>query len=201
MTATRLSPAPLDQKALKLLLKDCAEGFYQQMYFLGKDVTVKEGNQLLEYGFSKSSSKGLKGTSCYTLTETERIVELYGSCASCYTDTGNVAFLRTRRRFYHWLPEHRCVAGKWKPEEVALRTPESLFQVLSPLLQWWVEYETWIQHRFGTEYREQCYKEWRSIKTQKPCLPPEDAVQWVSSFLNDESNHIRPKNFLAQRSA
>jgi len=55
-----------ENQKLRLLLKDCASGFYQQMYFLGKDVSHCCGNQLIEYGFEKSPSTGLTGTSCYT---------------------------------------------------------------------------------------------------------------------------------------
>jgi len=100
-----------DHKKLKLLLKDCANGFYQQMYFLGKDVIHSNGNQLIEYGFVKSPSKGLKGTSCYTYESTEGTLELYGSCAGYYSTESRTVFLRKRCRFYQWLPNHRLVAG------------------------------------------------------------------------------------------
>ena len=65
-----------DGRKLGLLLKDCANGFYQQMYFLGKDVIHPRGNQLQAYGFVKSPSKGLKGTSCYTYEADLRTIEL-----------------------------------------------------------------------------------------------------------------------------
>ena len=38
----------IDSKRLRLLLKDAAQGFYQQMYFLGKDVIHPAGNQDIE---------------------------------------------------------------------------------------------------------------------------------------------------------
>jgi len=187
--------APPERKALKLLLKDCAEGLYQQMYFLGKDVRHACGNQLTQYGFVKTPSQGLKGTSCYTLEMGSVTIELYGSCACCYSDASSVAFLRPRSRMYHWLPEGRCVAGLWTQDDLDAGTPESLFQAATPLLRWWLEYEQWILERFGATYREGCFKEWKKVNKHKSWLPPEEALQWVECFLLHGGSHLRPKQF------
>lgn len=184
-----------EQRALKLLLKDCAEGFYQQMYFLGKDVNSKAGNLLEEFGFTKSPSKGLKGTSCYTLEQAGLAIDLYGSCVGCYTDNGSVVFLRTHKRFFHWLAEGRCVAGLWELEDVKSGSPDSLFNTAKPLLEWWATYESWITKRMGPEYREACYKEWGRLKTQKQWLSPNDATTWLSGFLELGPEQVRPKHY------
>jgi len=188
-----------ERKAFNVLLRDCADGMYQQMYFLGKDVSHASGNQLRAYGFAKSPSQGLKGTSCYTL-ETERAtIELYGSCACCYSDDSSVAFLRTKMRLYHWLPEDRCVAGLWTNEDIETGSPESLFQGATPLLRWWLEYEHWIMDRLGETYRQECFLEWRKINKRKSWLPPQEASRWLALFLKNGGSHVRPRHFNKER--
>ena len=185
-----------DSQKLNLLLKDCANGFYQQMYFLGKDVIHSEGNQLLEYGFEKSPSLGLKGTSCYGRKSNEGLVELYGSCAGIYSETSQLVFLRKRCRFYHWLPEQRLVAGLWSQENVNAGNPEEIFTALEPLLRWWLDYEGWIEKRFGSAYREQCYRDWDRIKSKATWLPPSATVEWIGAFLEKGGHMTRSKQFI-----
>lgn len=193
--ATAQSTAGLldQQRQLKGLLKDCAKGFYQEMYFLGKDVLHKDGNQLIHFGFEKSPSKGLKGTSCYTLERTGEIIELYGSCAACYSESSNVVFLRIRSRFFTWIAKESCVAGLWTEKDLERSAPGILFRRLAPLLQWWLEYERWITDRLGKSYRESCYEEWRKVNKAKAWLPPEEALHWVELFLERGSSHTRPR--------
>ena len=185
-----------DSKKLKILLQDCARGFYQHMFFLGKDVINSKGNLLLKYGFEKSPSKGLKGTSCYSLTTDTQTIELYGSCAGVYSDDSQIVFLRERCKFYHWLPEHHLIAGQWSLDDVNLGSSESIFTALTPLLEWWVDYEKWIQENFETQYREQCYKDWSKIKSRPSWLTPELATEWVSKFLEKRELMTRPKKLL-----
>jgi len=196
MNSTTAFESSLNRKAFRLLLKDCAAGLYQQMYFLGKDIMHARGNQLIQFGFVRSPSCGLKGTSCYTLETETVIVELYGSCACCYTDATRVAFLRNKTRFYHWLPEERCVAGLWTEEDIHAGSPESLFQATVPLLRWWLEYEAWILSRLGDAYREACFKEWRKVNKSKSWLPPQEAMRWVEAFLEQAGEHLRAKHFM-----
>ena len=185
-----------DSKKLKILLKDCAQGFYQHMFFLGKDVMHPRGNQLNKYGFEKSPSLGLKGTSCYGLKTDEQLIELYGSCAGVYSEASQLVFLRERCKFYHWLPEHHLIAGQWSLDDVDSGSAESIFEAVTPLLKWWVHYEKWIAENFDTKYREQCYKDWSKIKSRPCWLPPELAVSWVSEFLEKRDLMDRPKKLL-----
>lgn len=187
-----------DSQKLNFLLKDCANGFYQQMYFLGKDVIHPDGNQLLEYGFKKSPSRGLKGTSCYERNSNDSTIELYGSCAGVYSETSQLVFLRKKCRFYHWLPDYRLVAGQWSQEHIDAGKPEEIFTELEPLLRWWVEYEGWIENRFGAAYREQCYRGWTKIKTRTKAtwLPPGAGLEWAMSFLERRDQMIRSKQFV-----
>jgi len=185
-----------DHRKLRLLLTDCASGFYQQMYFLGKDVMHSKGNQLVEYGFKKSASRGLKGTSCYTLNTDVGVLELYGSCAGFYTDKGNIVFVRKRGRFYQWLPEHRLVAGCWRQEDLKILPPDEMLALMEPLLTWWVNYEKWIIQRLGQPYRELCHKECKKVNKSMSWLVPTTAAAWVEKLMAKGDEHVRPKHFL-----
>lgn len=185
-----------DQKKLRLLLKSCAQGFYQQMYFWGKDVLHPNGNQLEAYGFKKSPSKGLKGTSCYTYTSDLYTIELYGSCAGYYSSTTQAVFLRNRCKFYEWLPTHPLIAGHWSRHDLEWRDPQSTFQSIQPLLHWWITYEQWIAERFESSYRQRCFTEWKKAKGKFIWLPPSLAVEWVSAFLQQKDRHTQPKHFI-----
>lgn len=180
---------------LNLLLKDCAKGFYQQMFFLGKDVIHPEGNYLQKFGFEKSPSKGLKGTSCYTAGWGGGIVELYGACAGYYGTDSRVVFLRERCRFYHWLPPERLVAGVWTADDVQASSANVMFDAVRPLLNWWLEYEVWIEQQLGVDHRKRCYAAWKKLKSAKPWLEPEKVAGWLQYFLDESSQAIRPKQY------
>ena len=185
-----------DGKKLRLLLRDCANGFYQQMYYWGKDVIHPQGNQLRAYGFIKSPSRGLRGTSCYTYESDEGLIELYGSCAGYYSDEIRVVFLRKRCRFYKWLPEHRLVAGNWSQDDVYVDDPYVMLSSLAPLFNWWLVYEKWIEQRLGIGHREQCFTEWKKVNGNPVWLPPELAMHWVQELLELKDSHVRPKQYV-----
>lgn len=184
---------PIESQKMRVLLKDCASGFYQQMFFLGKDVSHTSGNQLIAYGFKKSPSTGLTGTSCYTYQSGSITIELYGACAALYTEHTKIVFLRERCQFYQWLPEHKLVAGRWSSDDIKLTSAEARFNDLVPLLQWWVQYEKWIGERFDPSYRNQCYRDWKKLKSRTPWLHPSIGPQWVADFLENQSAQVRPK--------
>ncbi|WP_143183685.1 hypothetical protein [Rubritalea squalenifaciens] len=177
------------------MLKDCAKGFYQQMFFLGKDVIYPGGNYLQKFGFEKSPSKGLKGTSCYTADWGGGIVELYGACAGYYGDGSKVVFLRERCRFYHWLPPERLVAGMWTTDDVQASSANVMFDAVWPLLNWWLEYEEWIEQQLGADHRKRCYAAWKKLKSAKPWLEPEKVTGWLQHFLDESSRAVRPKHY------
>ena len=79
-------------------LRDLAEGIQQQMYFWGQDVRRPEGNFLVEQGFARSPTTGLKGTSCYRRDWQGGHIELYGSCAGWYGKSNGFTFIRPWQR-------------------------------------------------------------------------------------------------------
>ena len=185
----------VDNRRLNILLKDCAKGFYQQMYFWGKDVTHSQGNQLRAYGFKKSPSKGLPGTSCYTYTCEDSMIELYGSCAAFYSEHTNIVFLRQRGRFYQWISPEKLIAGRWKQEDLKSIKPSAMLQAMTPFLEWWIDYEQWIQEQHGNHYREQCHQEWKKVNSRLSWLKPTVAMQWVKTLILEKDKHVRPKHF------
>ncbi len=189
-----VSPQPTaSTRALRRLLRDCATGLYQQFYYLGKDVTCREGNLLLEYGFTKAPSEGFKKTSCYTLEQPGFTLELYGSCASCVTPQGQVVFLRPKNRFYHWVSPHRCIAGRWSAADLDAGTADSLYTAVRPLLQWWLTYEAWLRERMPPAYRQQIHREWKKQNRRKSWLTPNQDTDWVASFLQQGHETPRPQ--------
>ena len=86
-------------------LRDLSEGIQQLMYFWGLDVIHPEGNFLIEQGFDRSPSKGIKGTSCYRCSWQNGYIELYGSCAGWYGCGNGFAFIRPKRRCFIWLSD------------------------------------------------------------------------------------------------
>ena len=97
-------------------LRDLAEGIQQQIFFWGQDVLRPEGNFLLEQGFEQSPSTGLKGTSCYRREWQQGHVELYGSCAGWYSESGRFTFIRPWKRCVVWRsgdsPPHSRILAK-----------------------------------------------------------------------------------------
>lgn len=165
------------------------------MFFLGKDVIHPRANLLEQYGFIKSASKGLKGTSCYTLERDAQQIQLYGSCAALYTKSSKTVFIRNKNRFYKWLPEQKLIAGEWSDEDLTPLAPAELMDAMAPLLEWWLEYEAWIEKNMGMKYREQCFSEWKKVKSRTSWLSPSQATRWVEGFLEKRECHIRPKLF------
>lgn len=178
---------------MRLLLSDCAAGLYQQMYFLGKDIIHGDGNHLVRFGLERTPCRGTGGTSCYGLEGADSTIEFHGSCACCYTESSAVAFIRTRSRFYEWLPEERCTPGLWAEKDIGNGNPKTLFTGVAPLLRWWLDYERWIDAELGPAYREGCFREWRRVNKKKSWLPPQDAVRWIDRFLAKGCKHARPK--------
>ena len=189
-----------NSSTLRVLLNDCAKGFYQEMYFLGKDVLHPQGNQLKDFGFSRAPSQGLKGTSCYTLETPQGVIELYGSCAAFYGAHDHIVFIRKKERFYHWLPQERLIAGQWEQTDLKSPPPHQMAKSLIPMLEWWAEYEQWIGQRFDPSYRQACWRDWKKVKSKPPWLSPCQVRPWIRQFIDKQQDAKRPQQFLKDES-
>ena len=74
---------------------------------------------------------------------------------------------------------------------------DAMYELITPLLQWWMAYERWIETKFGIAYREQCYASWKRVKGKSPWLPPVSAVDWVMQFMEKKGELVRPKYFVS----
>jgi len=177
--------------------RDLAEGIYQQMFFWGQDVLRPEGNFLVEQGFVRSPSTGLKGTSCYRLEWQDGHVELYGSCAGWYGRDGGFTFIRPRRCCAIWLSgEETPIPGEWQAEYIDKNTPKSeLYQASLPFIDWLISYEKAVLARFGTAYREDNYRKYRKVPKSKAWVEPTVALRWFQCFYETPEQLVRPKNF------
>ncbi len=175
-------------------LNDAAKGLAQQMIFWGHDVNHRDGNALVRFGLSKSPSKGLTGTSCYSTPWQGGIVELHGAVASWTAPAGaeGCLFDRDKRRIVRWngaLPpvpglefgEGCCSEDRWHP--------------LLPLLEWLVSYEEWVCETLGEAWRARCWKAVKRLPNGKPWLPPRLALEWWKSALS-VPNPPRPRSLL-----
>lgn len=63
-------------------LNDAARGLAQQMVFWGHDVKHPDRSLLLRFGFTRSPSTGLTGTSCYQIPSESGVSELHGPVAA-----------------------------------------------------------------------------------------------------------------------
>jgi len=163
--------------------RDLAEGIQQQMFFWGQDVSRPDGNFLVEQGFERSPSLGIKGTSRYRLPWQEGHIELYGSCAGWYGEDSGFSFIRPRHRCVIWL------SGSETP------IPGALYQASLPFLDWLIAYEHGVLDCFGKDYREKNYRKYAKVPKAKEWLKPAAALSWFQCFRESPELLVRPKKF------
>ncbi len=145
MSETQIAPC---------VLRDLANGIQQQMYFWGQDVLRPEGNFLVQQGFERSPSKGLKGTSCYRRQWRGGHIELYGSCAGWYGQENGFTFIRPKKQCAIWLSGHATpIPGSWQTHLIQQKTTKQELYVASlPFLDWLITYERAVLEAFGNAY-------------------------------------------------
>lgn len=181
-------------------LRDLAEGLQQQMFFWGQDVLHPAGNQLVQNGFIRTPSKGLKGTSCYRREWQDGHLELYGSCAGWYGPKSGFAFIRPRKRVVIWeSTDTTPIPGKWQPEFIKTgASKEELHAASRPFLDWIIDYEQTLLNQFGIEYREENYRRFEKVPKATAWIPPKAALSWIISFRDTPDQLVRPKVFSPQ---
>jgi hypothetical protein len=176
-------------------LRDLAEGIHQQMYFWGQDVVRPEGNFLVESGFERLPTMGLKGTSRYRCEWQGGHIELYGACAGWYGDDGGFTYIRPRHRCSIWLSsESTPIPGAWQDEHIdTSATKDELYQASFPFLDWLISYEKTILDRFGPAYRQANYASYQKVPKAKAWIKPSLALTWFHVFRNSPELLIRPR--------
>jgi len=176
-------------------LRDLAAGIQQQMYFWGQDVLRPAGNFLVEQGFERSPSTGLKGTSCYRRPWQGGQIELYGSCAGWYGPSGGFSFIRPKQRCVVWLSEDVTpIPGKWQKELIQKNTTKTeLYLASLPFLDWLISYEHTVITRYGAAYREANYWQYDKVPKAKSWLEPATALSWFQCYRDTPDQLVRPK--------
>lgn len=179
-------------------LRDLAEGIQQQMYFWGQDVLRPEGNFLVEQGFQRSPSTGIKGTSCYRREWQNGHIELYGSCAGWYGENQGFTFIRPWKRCVIWRSgETTPIPGSWQKELIdSSATKTDLYLASHPFLDWLISYEYAVLAQFGRAYRQHTYWKYSKVPKAKAWIDPARALQWFQCYREKPEELIRPKKLL-----
>lgn len=183
-------------------LRDLAEGIQQQMYFWGQDVRRPEGNFLVEQGFARSPTTGLKGTSCYRRDWQGGHIELYGSCAGWYGKSNGFTFIRPWQRCLIWRSgESTPIPGSWDKTLMELSaTKNEIYQASLPFLDWLISYEYAVLAEFGRAYRQRNYWEYRKKTKSKAWVEPATALRWFQCYREHPEQLMRPKKLLSHDS-
>ena len=182
MTTATAPAVPISRQ--RALLGDLSAALAQQMFFWGRDV-LTDDNLLLRYGFKKTPSSGLKGTSCYSKRRDHGLLELHGSCAGWYPQRPEqqhgFLYVRTLGKCSaHHLPEP-TVPGQHEAYPIKFETRASM-EAAQRFAAWMVDYESWVQRRKGVDYRSACRNMLARLPKGKPWLPPQQALLWLQSF-------------------
>ena len=181
-------------------IRDLADGIHQQMYFWGQDVMRPEGNFLVESGFARLPTKGLKGTSRYVLEWQGGHIELYGACAGWYGGDGGFTYLRPRHRCSVWLSaDEPPIPGAWQDELIDKSASRAdLYQASLPFIDWLLSYEKKVIDRFGLCYRNANHASYEKVPKAKAWIEPALALKWFRCFRENPDQLVRPKKLTNQ---
>lgn len=176
-------------------LRDLAEGIQQQMYFWGQDALRPEGNFLVEQGFTRSPSTGIKGTSCYRREWQQGHIELYGSCAGWYGESGGFTFIRPWQRCVIWRSsETTPIPGSWQKKHIKSSAPKiEIYQASLPFLDWLISYEYAVLAKYGRAYRQKNYWDYDKKSRTKAWVEPATALRWFQCYRKSPEQLVRPK--------
>lgn len=174
-----MADVPLSRQ--RVLLADFAAALRQQMFFWGRDV-MSGGNLLLRHGFEKLPSPGLKGTSCYRLTQEDGVIELHGACAGWYPQAGSARpgflFVRTRGRITTHRLHEPVVPGRYQNEALQNHTADAM-AAARHFAGWLADYEAWVRRQMGPGYRVECRQMLARLPKGQTWLPAPEAERWL----------------------
>ena len=182
--------------------RDLADGIQQQMFFWGRDVMTPSGNFLVDQGFQRDPSPGLKGTSRYRLPWQDGCIELYGACAGWYGAERGFTFIRPRRRCAIWLSrENLPIPGAWRTELIdTTATRDERYAASLPFIDWLISYERAVRTSLGGSYRQQNYLQYRKVPKARAWIEPEAALRWFEQYRHAPEKLVRPKTLSQQLS-
>jgi len=174
-----------------VVLSDAARGLAQQMVLWGHDVRHPDGNALVRYGLKRTASTGLTGTSCYSVTWENGVIELHGAVASWTAAVGETGcvFCRDRGRIDLWKADRPPVPGK---ENGVSGNVADRWEAFQPLLRWLIDYESWAFENLGEPWRQGAWRALKKLPKGKVWIAPELALRWWKLALLQ--NPPRPKS-------
>lgn len=178
------APADPPLSRQRAVLRDFSAALGQQMFFWGRDV-LTAGNLLLDYGFQKLPSPGLKGTSCYRQRWQCGCIELHGSCAGWYPDapqqTAGFLYVRTLGRCSAHRLSKPIIPGEYESVPV-IQDTRTTIAAAQHFAQWLHHYERWVLSEQGPMYRIACQEMLSRLPRGKPWMTPASAVAWLAQF-------------------
>jgi hypothetical protein len=152
----------------------------QQMWCWGRDIRRRDGNVLLQYGFSRwRPPEGTLGSTAYQFdSPSSQQVVLWGF-GLFYGDGAEGGLYLKRYAFAPlWCPNPDLRAALWRPEELPeFHSPQTPFErnsvqrLLSAALRWTAGYESWVLAKLGPDYRRQCLASWEKAVAEAEAVP------------------------------
>jgi hypothetical protein len=156
---------------------------HQQCWCWGQDIKRREGNLLLEHGFTRTRApEGHRGSPTYHKSQAEsghsstsstasmpRSITLWGF-GLCYAEPERGSVFLSRSGFVpRYSPSARLSRQAWKAEHLGEFTAprraheclESL-RLLCAALRWLAEYEAQVLHEHSAHYRTSTLRQWDS---------------------------------------
>jgi hypothetical protein len=146
---------------------------HHQLWFFGKDVSHKDGNLLIKYGFERFGvPEGKSGGTSYRLilNDTQELV-LFGFGVFFGDKTCGGIFLK-RYEFQPQLMKYTNLELPiWKSDLLPHRyypkaenEMKNAKLLLRNLANWILDYEFWIDENCGKQWRKSCLKEWENAE-------------------------------------
>lgn len=185
---------------LRALLRDFTDLLGQQMYLWGRDVIHPQGNLLCENGFDRRKSEGLEGTSCYRKSlEGGAFIELHGACAGYYDPTHTSAdflYIRNKKHCFLYTGDEPPAPGTYAPDTLNNGPALDLYFASLRFLEWWLDYEKWIEAETSPDWRKSCYTAYGSLPASRPSLPPKEVILWLNRYRFDPTRIQRVSEWM-----
>ncbi len=146
-----------------------AEMLHLQCWLWGCDIRRPRGNLLLEYGFSRQRPPvGATGSSAYMkTTDGGVVIVLWGFGAFCGSPTNGGVYLNRYEFNPEYIPRMDTQRLPWLPDQMRgtvipyeTEVQQRMQRQFFTLLEWIAQYESWVRHSCGIEYRQQCVLDW-----------------------------------------
>jgi hypothetical protein len=145
----------------RLLIEQAEMHMHQQLYVIGRDIESRHGNLLIQYGATRTPSPVPHIPSLYTFPIGNQMrIAFRGFGVFIGSDAIGGIFVHRYDFRPRWMPTCRFEPIAWLPKDMPpVRRPTGGVQkdharvLLLRLIEWFEEYEGWIQGLVGRRYR------------------------------------------------